>query len=247
MKGGVAAAMFALRALAGGRRAPAGDVIFEAVPDEETCAMGTVAAIERGYRADAGLVPEPTRLNLWIATRGLLHGSFASPAAPPTPRSTSRLAGGRRRQRDRARAAAARRAAASSAASGAAREDKRHPLLGTPRVQPTIVRGGAFISNVPEALAIHLNATYLPATRTPPATAASRAAEIVDAVEASAAPTTGWPPAPGALDLGDGLPAVGDRRPARPIVARRRARRRARARPRRRGSRASTRPTTARC
>ena len=56
-----------------------GDVIFEAVPDEETCAMGTVAAIERGYRADAGLVPEPTLLNLWIATRGLLHGSLRRP------------------------------------------------------------------------------------------------------------------------------------------------------------------------
>ena len=41
--------------------------------------MGTVAAIERGYRADAGLVPEPTLLNLWIATRGLLHGSFVVP------------------------------------------------------------------------------------------------------------------------------------------------------------------------
>ena len=54
-------------------------MIFEAVPDEETCAMGTVAAIERGYRADAGLVPEPTLLNLWIATRGLLHGSFEVP------------------------------------------------------------------------------------------------------------------------------------------------------------------------
>ena len=34
-----------------------GDLTFEAVTDEETGAMGTVAAIERGYRADAGLVP----------------------------------------------------------------------------------------------------------------------------------------------------------------------------------------------
>lgn len=41
--------------------------------------MGTVAVIERGYRADAGLVPEPTKLNFRIATRGLLHGSVAGP------------------------------------------------------------------------------------------------------------------------------------------------------------------------
>ena len=66
----------ALEALAAPRVRPAGDVVFETVPDEETCAMGTVAAIARGYRADAGLVPEPTRLDLWIATRGLLHGTL---------------------------------------------------------------------------------------------------------------------------------------------------------------------------
>ena len=65
--------------------------------------MGTVAVIERGYRADAGLVPEPTRLSLWIATRGLLHGAVVVPGRsahaemnqPPWRR-------GRRRQRDRA-------------------------------------------------------------------------------------------------------------------------------------------------
>ena len=79
MKGGVAAALFALEALAASGVRLAGDVTFQAVPDEETCAMGTVAVIERGYRADAGLVPEPTRLNFWIATRGLLHGSVSVP------------------------------------------------------------------------------------------------------------------------------------------------------------------------
>jgi acetylornithine deacetylase len=79
MKGGVGAALFALEAIRACEIELAGDVIFEAVPDEETCAMGTIAAIARGYRADAGLVPEPTRLNLWIATRGLLHGTLTVP------------------------------------------------------------------------------------------------------------------------------------------------------------------------
>ena len=45
--------------------------------------MGTVAVIERGYRADAGLVPEPMRMSLWIATRGLLHGAVRGARAPP--------------------------------------------------------------------------------------------------------------------------------------------------------------------
>ena len=86
MKGGVAAAIFALEALAAAGVRLAGDVIVETVPDEETCAMGTVAVIERGYRADAGLVPEPTRLGFWIATRGLLHGAVRVPGAPRTRR-----------------------------------------------------------------------------------------------------------------------------------------------------------------
>ena len=79
MKGGVGAALFALEALVASGVELAGDVVFETVPDEETCAMGTIAAIARGYRGDAGLVPEPTCLNLWIATRGLLHGTLDVP------------------------------------------------------------------------------------------------------------------------------------------------------------------------
>jgi acetylornithine deacetylase len=79
MKGGVGAALFALEALAACGIELAGDVVFEAVPDEETCAMGTIAAIARGYRGDAGLVPEPTSFNLWTATRGLLHGTLTVP------------------------------------------------------------------------------------------------------------------------------------------------------------------------
>ena len=77
MKGGIAAALVALEALGDAGIRLDGDVVFEAVTDEETCAMGTIAAIERGYRGDAGLVPEPTGFDLWIATRGLLHGTLS--------------------------------------------------------------------------------------------------------------------------------------------------------------------------
>ena len=125
--------------------------------------MGTVATIERGYRADAGLVPEPTRLNLWVATRGLLHGSFARPRPLRARRGQPGAAGS-----DGGGVNAIERAVPLLGALGElsdewrGREDKRHPLLGTPQAQPTIVRGGAFIANVPEAVTIHLNATYLP-------------------------------------------------------------------------------------
>jgi acetylornithine deacetylase len=162
MKGGIAAAIFALEALAANGVRLAGDVILQTVPDEETCAMGTVAVIQRGYRADAGLVPEPTRLNFWVATRGLLHGSMAVPGRsahaemnqPPW-----REGGGVNAIE---KSLPLLQAFQELSADWDKRDSKAHPLLGRPRVQPTIIHGGAFISNVPESCRIDVNATYLP-------------------------------------------------------------------------------------
>ena len=67
----------------------------------------------------------------------------------------------------------------------AARESKAHPLLGRPCVQPTIVRGGAFISNVPESCEIDLNATYLPADADAHGYGSVPRGEILSAVEAA--------------------------------------------------------------
>jgi acetylornithine deacetylase len=187
MKGGVAAAMFALRALRECGVRLAGDVIFEVVPDEETCAMGTVATIERGYRAEAGLVPEPTRLDLWVATRGLLHGSFRVPGR------SAHAEVNQPDWRDGGGVNAIERALPLIAALGELSDDwlgrdaKRHPLLGTPRVQPTIVNGGSFIANVPEDVTVHLNATYLPQDADGAGYGSVPRGEIVDAVEDRAA------------------------------------------------------------
>ncbi len=162
MKGGVGAALFALEALRACGVELAGDVLFETVPDEETSAMGTIAAIARGYRGDAGLVPEPTRNHLWIATRGLLHGTLAVPGRsahaemnqPPW-----QEGGGVNAIQ---KAAYLLRALDRLSEEWAGREDKHHPLLGTPAVHPTGIRGGTFISNVPESCRVDLNTTYLP-------------------------------------------------------------------------------------
>jgi acetylornithine deacetylase len=162
MKGGVGAALFALEAIRACEIELAGDVIFEAVPDEETCAMGTIAAIARGYRADAGLVPEPTRLNLWIATRGLLHGTLTVPgrSAHAEMNQPPWQEGGGVNAIQKTMLLL--QALNDLSADWAGREDRRHPLLGIPAVHPTIVRGGSFISNVPERCDLALNTTYLP-------------------------------------------------------------------------------------
>jgi acetylornithine deacetylase len=162
MKGGVGAALFALESLSACGVELAGDVVFEAVPDEETCAMGTVAAIARGYRGDAGLVPEPTRFNLWIATRGLLHGTLTVPgrsAHAEMNQPSWREGGGVNAIQKAAHLLAA---LDRLTAEWRDRPNKRHALLGTPLVQPTGIEGGTFISNVPERCTVDLNATYLP-------------------------------------------------------------------------------------
>jgi acetylornithine deacetylase len=182
MKGGVASAIFALRALNEIGARLEGDVIVEVVPDEETCAMGTVAAIERGYRADAGLVPEPTMLNLWVATRGLLHGSFVVPGR------SAHAEVNQPPWQDGGGVNAIERALPLLTALGTVSDRwaaKRHPLLGAPRVQPTIIDGGAFISNVPESCTVHFNATYLPADADANGYGSVPRHEILEAVEAA--------------------------------------------------------------
>jgi acetylornithine deacetylase len=157
------------------------------VPDEETCAMGTVAVIERGYRADAGLVPEPTKLRLWIATRGLLHGSVVVPgrsAHAEMNQPAWRKGGGVNAIE---RSVPVLQAFGQLSADWAKRDSKKHPLLGRPCVQPTIVQGGAFISNVPESCRIDINATYLPADADADGYGSVPRGEILAAVGAAAA------------------------------------------------------------
>jgi acetylornithine deacetylase/succinyl-diaminopimelate desuccinylase-like protein len=78
MKSGIAAATMAVKAILSSDIKPKGDVIIQAVVGEETMDtdVGTGSAIERGYRADAGIVVEPSsppyRLGLLTASPGVL-------------------------------------------------------------------------------------------------------------------------------------------------------------------------------
>ncbi len=60
MKAGVIAALEAFEAFASGPRDFPGRVAFVAVPAEEDSGLGTLAAIRRGLKADAAIIPEPT-------------------------------------------------------------------------------------------------------------------------------------------------------------------------------------------
>jgi len=70
MKAGLAAALFALRALADAGVKPRGDVLVQSVIGEENGGVGTLACLLRGYRADAAIIMEPTRLAVVPAQGG---------------------------------------------------------------------------------------------------------------------------------------------------------------------------------
>ncbi|HEV2492189.1 MAG TPA: ArgE/DapE family deacylase [Terriglobia bacterium] len=69
MKGGLAAALVAVEALAREGR-PQGDVMVAAVADEEYQSIGTRALLKSGVRADAAVVMEPTAMQVVIAHKG---------------------------------------------------------------------------------------------------------------------------------------------------------------------------------
>lgn len=72
MKGGLVAALWAVRALRLAGAPLRGDVLLAGVQGEEDGGLGTFGLLRRGWRADAAVVPEPTGLDLVPATAGSL-------------------------------------------------------------------------------------------------------------------------------------------------------------------------------
>jgi acetylornithine deacetylase len=87
MKGGLAAAIAAVRAVAAAGARLRGDVILACVADEEYASIGTEALV-REYTADAAIVCEPSGLGIGIAHKGFawadidVHGRAAHGSKP---------------------------------------------------------------------------------------------------------------------------------------------------------------------
>lgn len=72
MKAGLASNLFALDALKHCGLVPAGDVFFQSVVEEECTGNGALACLQRGYTADAALIPEPFSEQLVTAQLGVI-------------------------------------------------------------------------------------------------------------------------------------------------------------------------------
>lgn len=72
MKGGVVAALEAIRAVAASGLDLAGEVVLVGVPSEEDGGGGALAAIRAGFTGDLAIIPEPTRLEVVVAHAGAI-------------------------------------------------------------------------------------------------------------------------------------------------------------------------------
>lgn len=72
MKAGLASNLFALDALGACGLAPAADVHYQSVVEEECTGNGALACLARGYTADAVLIPEPFSEHLVTAQLGVI-------------------------------------------------------------------------------------------------------------------------------------------------------------------------------
>ena len=151
MKGGVAAALLAVEALARGARLK-GDVVFAGVADEEYESKGTRALLKE-FRTDAAVVMEPTGLEVVTAHKGFVwaevrtlgraaHGSRPEEGLDAIAFMGRVLGGIERLENELAR--------------------RRHPSLGGGSVHASTISGGQEFSSYPAECKLRVERRLLP-------------------------------------------------------------------------------------
>jgi acetylornithine deacetylase len=166
MKGGLAAAVAALEMLRAAKIRLRGDVIVASVVDEEAGGMGTLAVVDRGYRADGAIIPEPTDLNVAPLCRGIVWGRITIPGRS----SHIEMPQPHWREGGAVDAIALGRAVLDAIdrlnARWAENPAKRHPLLPLPcQVMVSMLDAGEFPTAYAGQMRITFDAQYLPAER----------------------------------------------------------------------------------
>lgn len=174
MKGGIAAAIEALHMLRRAGRAPACNVVFHLVADEERGgALGTDALVAAGkVQGDACLVPEPTGMQVCVAERGLLVATITILGRPAH--------GSEPRNGVSAIEQAANVVLALHAADFGPPD---HPLLGRPTCNVGVIQGGTGHNTVAEQCVIQADRRLLPGVSCDDAVAELRS--IIDALAAA--------------------------------------------------------------
>jgi len=157
MKGGLAAMMGAVKALADAGRPQAGDVVIAAVADEEHASLGTADILTR-CRTDGAIVTEPTALDLCLAHKGfvwfeiLTHGRAAH--------------GSRFDLGIDANMRMGRVLAELDALEQDLRGRRPHPLVGPPSLHAATLEGGTGLSTYAASCRLRLERRTIPGERT---------------------------------------------------------------------------------
>ena len=152
MKGGLAAILGAVLALARGGRLRQGRVIVAAVIDEEYASLGAEAFIE-AWRADAAVVTEPTDLRIGIAHKGFAwidietRGRAAHGSRPLDGRDAILRMG--------------RVLGALEALDRQLQANVPHRLLGTASLHASLIEGGRELSSYPDACRLQMERRLL--------------------------------------------------------------------------------------
>ena len=165
MKGGIAAMLKALDFIRRAGLTLEGDVLAQIVPDEEASCMGTLAACQRGYTADAAIIPEPTNMRVGTAVRGSMGGKVtvfgrAGHAEQPHPHWTQ---GGAVNAISKAMRVLE--GMADATEQWRTQPDKQHPLVPPDHIIPTVIHGGEWSVTIPERVEIEFDCMFDPGTK----------------------------------------------------------------------------------
>jgi len=196
MKGGIAAMLKALDFIRRAGFALDGDILAQIVPDEEASCMGTLAACQRGYAADAAIIPEPTNMRVGTAVRGSMGGKLtvfgrAGHAEQPHPHWTQ---GGAVNAITKAMRILE--GMADATEEWRTQPDKQHPLVPPDHIIPTVIHGGNWSVTIPEKVEIEFDCMFVPGT-------IDKRAEIEEKLAAVAASDAWLRANPPKLDLGE--------------------------------------------
>lgn len=176
MKSGVAAMIDAVRVIASGGGLAAGAVVVACVVDEEHSSIGADALVTR-WRADAGIVTEPTDLDVAVCHKGFAWSEIVT---------TGKAAHGSR-PADGVDAIVhmGRVLVALGALDARLQAGARHARLGTASLHASIIRGGRELSSYPDRCALQIERRTIPGE---PETALGAEVEAILAELAAADP-----------------------------------------------------------
>lgn len=165
MKGGITAMIQAIRFIRMAGTELGGDIIVETVPDEEQTCMGTLSCCQKGYVADAAIIPEPTDMKILVAVRGSVYGKIevygrAGHAEMPQPHW---MEGGAVNAISKAMKVMT--GLEDLTEEWRTRPDKQHRFLAPDYIMPTIIKGGEWPVTYPEKVEISFSSMHIPSSK----------------------------------------------------------------------------------